>query len=104
MLATPALGMNITIDRILGTFGGQIYARDEAGNLYETELKPVMPIDPEFTEEPWLTRKTLTQACLHSKLFAWTRSDSDGGNNHKFDVELRQQSRERSAGSYKPLG
>ena len=54
-----------------------------------------MPIEAEFAEEPWLTRKTLTQACLHSKLFAWKRSDADGGNSDKFDVELRQSCRAR---------
>jgi hypothetical protein len=54
-----------------------------------------LPIEAEFAEEPWLTRKTLTQACLHAKLFTWKRSDADGGSADKFDVTLRQQNRER---------
>ena len=69
--------------------------RDADHNLYETGLEPVLPIEAEFAEEPWLTRKTLTQAWLHSKLFIRKRSDGDGGNNHKFDTETRQITRQR---------
>jgi hypothetical protein len=82
------------IDTILGTFSGKAYARDIDGNLYETALKPVLPIDAEFSQSPWLERKALTQACLHSNLFSWQRSAADGGNGHKFDCEVRQSTRQ----------